>query len=166
MKMTFGIVAFHYPKDEYREEMIRRVTRAAKVMAAVPGCVEALCWQEKATGVVVATGKWETEEACVASFRAVVEADIDFNYDDRESRPREVFNLEAMGVMAIRGDRQADDGLPPPPGICHPFPFGKRLSLGGSDGNRHRLSDGRVHCYQWLPRSTAMAHDARPTVQE
>jgi len=39
--MAFGIVAFHYPKDEYRAEMIQRFTRAAAVMATALGCMEA-----------------------------------------------------------------------------------------------------------------------------
>lgn len=91
--MAFGIVAFHYPKDEYREELIQRVGQAAEVMATVPGCIEALCWREDATGAIVATGKWETQEDCMASFRAVAEANVDFDYDERESRPRKVFNL-------------------------------------------------------------------------
>ena len=98
--MAFGIVAFHYPKDEYREELIQRVGQAAAVMAAVPGCIEALCWREEATGAIVATGKWETQEDCMASFRAVAESNVDFDYDERELRPREVFNLWECGISS------------------------------------------------------------------
>jgi hypothetical protein len=51
------------------------------------------CWQEEATGAVVTTGKWQSKDAVRAGFAAVAAANVDFDYDDRESRPREVFNL-------------------------------------------------------------------------
>ena len=94
--MRFGLVAFHYPRPEYRDEMIQRIHDAAEVMAKVPGCIEAGCWLDETTGAVVATGKWESKQARIAAFRAVVAAKVDFDYDDRESRPRQVFNLSSV----------------------------------------------------------------------
>jgi heme-degrading monooxygenase HmoA len=91
--VSVGLVAFHYPQPQYRDELVRRVRRAAEVMATVPGCLEVDCWQEDATGAVVTTGKWESKDAIRAGFAAVAAAKVDFDYDDRESRPREVFNL-------------------------------------------------------------------------
>jgi hypothetical protein len=41
--VSVGVVAFHYPKPEYREELVQRVRRAAEVMATVPG-LGALTW--------------------------------------------------------------------------------------------------------------------------
>jgi heme-degrading monooxygenase HmoA len=72
---------------------VQRVRRAAEVIATVPGCLEVGCWQEDATGAVVTTGKWESKDALRAGFAAVAAADVDFDCDDRESRPRELFNL-------------------------------------------------------------------------
>jgi heme-degrading monooxygenase HmoA len=89
--VSVGLVAFHYPKPEYRDELVQRVRRAAEVMATVPGCLDVGCWHEEATGAVVTTGKWESKDALRAGFAAVAAADVD--YDERESRPREVFNL-------------------------------------------------------------------------
>jgi quinol monooxygenase YgiN len=97
----FGIVALHYPRDEFRDEMAMRVARAAEVMATVPGCIEALCWREEDSGIIVATGKWASEEAWRASLSAVADAQVDFDYDERESRPREVFNLSACRAKAL-----------------------------------------------------------------
>ena len=89
-------MAFHYPKPEHRDEMIRRVRRAAEVMATVPGCLDVGCWDEQTTGAVVTTGKWDSREAFLASLEAVEQAGVDFAYDERESRPREVFNLSSV----------------------------------------------------------------------
>ena len=91
--MSVGLVAFHYPKPEYRDELVRRIRRAAEVMATVPGCLDVDCWQEDATGAVVTTGKSKSKDTIRAGFAAVAAAKVDFDYDDRESRPREVFNL-------------------------------------------------------------------------
>ncbi len=42
---------------------------------------------------VVTTGQWESEQALTAGFAAVRTAGVDIDYDDRESRPRQVFTL-------------------------------------------------------------------------
>jgi hypothetical protein len=67
-------------------------------MTTVPGCLDVGSWHEEATGAVVTTGKWESMDALRAGFAAVAAANVDFDYfdyDDRESRPREVFNLSS-----------------------------------------------------------------------
>ncbi|MGH3967262.1 MAG: hypothetical protein ACRDTV_03865 [Mycobacterium sp.] len=38
-------------------------------------------------------GKWESEDAWKAGFAAVTAAGVDFEYDERESRPRDVFRM-------------------------------------------------------------------------
>ena len=88
-----GLVAVHYPRPEYRDEMIQRVRRAAEVMAAAARCLDVACWRDEAAGTVVTTGRWESEDARWAGFAAVAAAGVDFDYDEREQRPREVFNL-------------------------------------------------------------------------
>ena len=37
--------------------------------------------------------QWESDQALAAAFSAVRAAGLDFDYDDRESRPREVLKL-------------------------------------------------------------------------
>lgn len=91
--MKVGLVALHYPRPEHRDEMISRVHRAAEVMAATPGCLAAGCWVSEDNQAVVTTGQWESEQALIAGFSAVRTAGVDFDYDERESRPREVFKL-------------------------------------------------------------------------
>ena len=91
--MKVGLVALHYPRPDRWEEMISRVHRAAQVMAATPGCLAADCWVSEDRQAVVTTGQWESEHALTAGFAAVRTAGVDFDYDERESRPRQVFKL-------------------------------------------------------------------------
>jgi quinol monooxygenase YgiN len=91
-EMTVGLVAVHYPDADHAEEMVDRVRAAAEVFMATPGCLEATCWRE-AGGAVVTIGKWESEEALKAGVGAVTAAHVDFEYDERESRPRDVFRM-------------------------------------------------------------------------
>ena len=91
--MKVGLVAFHYPYPEHWDQMISRVSRAADVMAATPGCLAADCWVSEDRRAVVTTGQWESQEALMSGFAAVRAAGVDFDYDERESRPREIFKL-------------------------------------------------------------------------
>jgi heme-degrading monooxygenase HmoA len=88
-----GLVAFHYPRHEYVGDVADRVRRAAEFIAAAPGCLGADCWLTEDGTAVVSTGQWESEQAFVAGFAAARAAGIDFTYDDREVRPREIFRL-------------------------------------------------------------------------
>ena len=91
--MKVGLVAVHYPRPEPWEEMISRVHRAAEVMAAARGCLAVDCWVSEDHQAVVTTGQWESEQALRAGFAAVRTVGVDFDYDERESRPRQVFTL-------------------------------------------------------------------------
>jgi quinol monooxygenase YgiN len=91
--MKVGMVALHHPRREHRDEMIFRVRQAAEVMAVTPGCLAVDCRVSEDGRAVVTTGQWESEQAMTAGFAAVQTAGVDFGYDERESRPREVFKL-------------------------------------------------------------------------
>jgi quinol monooxygenase YgiN len=91
--MKVGLVALHYPRLEHWDEMISRVHRAAEVMAAAPGCLAVDCWVSEDRQAVVTTGQWESEQALRAGLAAVRTAGVDFDYDEREFRPRQVFTL-------------------------------------------------------------------------
>lgn len=91
--MKIGLVAFHYPHHDHHDEMIARVRRAAEVMAAQPGCLAADCWVSEDDQAVVTTGQWDSEEALTSAFAAVHAAGVDFDFDEREIRARQVFKL-------------------------------------------------------------------------
>jgi heme-degrading monooxygenase HmoA len=73
--------------------MISRVHRAAEVLAATPGCLAVDCWLSEDNQAVVTTAQWESEQARIAGFSAASTAGVDFDYDEREFRPREVIRL-------------------------------------------------------------------------
>lgn len=91
--MKVSLVAQHYPRPEHWDEMISRVHQAAEVLAAAPGCLEVDCRVSDDHQAVVTTGQWESRQALRAGFAAVRTAGVDFDYDERESRPRQVFTL-------------------------------------------------------------------------
>ncbi|MFI6772688.1 antibiotic biosynthesis monooxygenase [Nocardia sp. NPDC050412] len=92
--MTVGFVAFHYPRPEDFDDFVARVRKVGAVLRSVPGCLSADCWVTTDGGdAVVSTGQWEFDEAFAASFAAVAAADVDVTFDEREDRPRKIFEL-------------------------------------------------------------------------
>jgi quinol monooxygenase YgiN len=91
--VPFRVLAFHYPRPEYYDEMVARIGNAAEVTAAVPGCVDVDCWRDEASGAVVSTAKFESKEDWRAALKAIAAANVDFAFNEREGKAREVYNL-------------------------------------------------------------------------
>jgi quinol monooxygenase YgiN len=91
--MALGLVAFHYPRPEHRDELVQRMQTAAEVMRTVEGCLDASVWETRESAALVSTGTFASEEAWTQPVRAVLEAGVDFDYDEREMRPRDVHFL-------------------------------------------------------------------------
>jgi quinol monooxygenase YgiN len=101
-----GVVAIHHPHPEHRNELIERVVRAAEVMRRTPGCLSVECWTTPVDDTLITTGQWESRSAVAEAFAAVRVAGVDFEYDERESRPREVLQLLATeGTSQKAGSR-------------------------------------------------------------
>ena len=81
--------------------MIRRLGRAAEVVRGTPGCLDADSWIEESGDAMVATGTWQTREQCQASFAALTAANVDWEFDDRELRPRLVYGLISPPEMRL-----------------------------------------------------------------
>ena len=94
--MKVGEVAIHYPHMSHREEFIARVKLAVEVIRQTPGCLSADCWVTEASDAVVSTVQSESEDALAASFATAKAAGVDFTYDERESRPREILRLVSV----------------------------------------------------------------------
>jgi quinol monooxygenase YgiN len=90
---TVGMVAVHYPHRVPREEFVARVRHAVEVMLPTPGCQSAECWMTVTGEAVVSIGFWESEQAMAASLATARAAGVDFSYDEREARPREILRL-------------------------------------------------------------------------
>jgi quinol monooxygenase YgiN len=95
--MALGLVAFHYPRSEHRAELVRRMRDAADVMKRTEGCLAAEVWETREGAALVSTGTFVSEEAWTQAVRAVLEAGVDFEYDERETRPRDVHFLVPPG---------------------------------------------------------------------
>lgn len=91
--MALGVVAFHYPKPEHRDELVRRLAEAVTVMRAAEGCLAVDYWEDRDTGALVSTGTFASEDAWNGAVEAVLAANVDFDYDEREARPRDVHFL-------------------------------------------------------------------------
>jgi heme-degrading monooxygenase HmoA len=88
--VAFRVLAFHYPRPEYRDEMVKRIERASRVMATQPGFLAADCWLDEEGDAVVAVGTFESKEEWFAAMQVVAAADVDFEFDARERQPRRV----------------------------------------------------------------------------
>lgn len=91
--MTVGFVAIHYPHASYYDEFVSRVQRAAEVMRPTRGCLAADCWVTPTGEAVVSIAHWASEAAQASSLAAARAAGVDFDYDEREARPREIVRL-------------------------------------------------------------------------
>ena len=122
--MKVGLAALHFPFAEHRDEMVSRVHRAAEVIAAAPGCLAVDCWVSEDQQAAVTTGQRESDPALRAGFAAVRTAGGDFDYAERESRPRQVCTRASASATAgetaasVRGDHQNMGTQPAsPPGL-------------------------------------------------
>ena len=91
--MKVGLVGIHYPRPEHWDEYISLVRQAAEVLAATSGCLGVNCWLSEDNQAGVSIGQWESEQAFTAGIAAARAAGVDFDYDEREFRPREIFRL-------------------------------------------------------------------------
>jgi quinol monooxygenase YgiN len=96
--MTIGFVGFHYPHPEHFEEFVGRVCQVAEILRSQPGCLSAHPWvtADSADGAVVSTVEFETQDALNTAFAASREQIGPLTvFDERERKPRQVFNLES-----------------------------------------------------------------------
>ena len=90
--MSFRMIAFHYQKKEHRDELLQRLERAAQIMKRAPGFIDVEVWKEQGSGALVTTARFESSDACMTALQMTAKA-TDIRFDEREERPREIFNL-------------------------------------------------------------------------
>jgi quinol monooxygenase YgiN len=91
--MTVGLVAIHYPDPDHFAGFVARVQQAVEMMRHVPGCLAADCWVTATGEAVVSVAQWESEQTQAESFAVARAAGVDFAYNEREARPRQVLRL-------------------------------------------------------------------------
>jgi hypothetical protein len=96
--MSFRLVAFHYPREEHRQDLLQRLNRAAEIMKRAPGCIDVEVWKEVRSGALVTTAKFESQETCMTALQTTAKA-TDIQFDEREERAREVYNLVEPGMV-------------------------------------------------------------------
>ncbi|MDI9915454.1 antibiotic biosynthesis monooxygenase [Rhodococcus sp. IEGM 1379] len=90
---TIGYIVFHYPTQGRTSDLTHRVETAVAALRSTSGCITADSWVTPDDDAVVATGRWQSEEALEASFATCREQGVDFHFDERERQPRRTFKL-------------------------------------------------------------------------
>jgi heme-degrading monooxygenase HmoA len=97
--MSYAFVVFHYPRPDYRHDLLMRMQEMAELMAKVPGFIDAGQWAEEEGDCMAAISTWESKEACVAASDKAAASAIPFQYDERwESRPRQRFGFVRVSI--------------------------------------------------------------------
>ncbi|MGW4378386.1 antibiotic biosynthesis monooxygenase [Kitasatospora sp. NPDC004531] len=92
--MSFGFIAFHYPRPEYVEEFVGRCHLVREVLERQPGFVRAEVWVTLDGEAVVTAGEFGSQQAFRGAFAAVGrECGEAVVFDEREARPRQVHAL-------------------------------------------------------------------------
>ncbi len=91
--MSVCMIAFHYPQPALFDDFVTRVERVAQAFRSSGRCVSAQCWATCDRDAVVSIVTWESDQARTSSMAALQRADVDVAFDEREIRPREIYNL-------------------------------------------------------------------------
>ena len=92
--MRFLFMAFHYPKPEYRADLVQWIHRVGAALQAQPGLLELADFDDPENGRIVAVSIWESAAHFrLGRERAMDSLGEDAPYDLWETRPLEVFTL-------------------------------------------------------------------------
>ncbi|HEU5440436.1 MAG TPA: hypothetical protein VFU88_14185 [Ktedonobacterales bacterium] len=95
--MRYLFMAIHYPKPEYRNDLLRWIQRVGAALRAQPGLRELGDFDDRANGRILAVSIWESAEHFRAGReRAFASLGEEAPYDLWESRPLEVYTLEEI----------------------------------------------------------------------
>ena len=87
-------MAFHYPRPEHRDELLRWIQQVSVALRTLPGLVQRADFDDPANGRIVAVSIWQSEERFrTAQANAFASLAGEPHYDLWETRPLEVFTL-------------------------------------------------------------------------
>ncbi len=95
-------MAFHYPKPEYRDDLLLWIQRVGAALRAQPGLLELGDFDDAAHGRIVAVSLWESAEYFrTGREQAMASLHEEAPYDLWETRPLEVFTLGEIEETAV-----------------------------------------------------------------
>jgi len=107
--VRYLFMAFHYPKPEYRDDLLRWIQRFGAALRVQPGLLQLADFDDPANGRIVAVSIWESAEHFRAG-REKAAASLNFDearYDLWETRPLEVFTLGELEETAASSETGA-----------------------------------------------------------
>ena len=101
--MTYIFMVLHYPRPEYRDQLLSGMARIAAVMRTVPGCLEVSPWQQLDNACVAAISRWDSPESTKLGWAAVEAAGIDPSFDpEGEFQARERLSFVEIAASGAR----------------------------------------------------------------
>ena len=92
--VRYLFMAFHYPKPEYRQDLLRWIQRVGDALRSQPGLLQLGDFDDPANGRIVAVSIWASEAHCrIGRDRAFASLDGEAPYELWETRPLEIFTL-------------------------------------------------------------------------
>jgi quinol monooxygenase YgiN len=99
--MRYLFMAFHYPRPEYRNDLLEWIQRVGAALRAQPGLLELADFDDPANGRIVAVSIWDSAEHFrTGRERGMASLNAEAPYDLWETRPLEVFTLEELAETA------------------------------------------------------------------
>jgi hypothetical protein len=90
-------MAYHFPRPEYRHDLLRWTQRVADALRAQPGLLQVGDFDDPANGRIFAISIWESTERFRAGWeRAMASLGTEPPYDLWETRPLEVVALAEL----------------------------------------------------------------------
>jgi quinol monooxygenase YgiN len=100
--VRYLFMAFHYPKPEYRNDLLLWIQRVGAALRTQPGLLQLADFDDAANGRIVAVSIWESAEHFrTARERAFASLGEDAPYDLWETRPLEIFTLGELEDTAV-----------------------------------------------------------------
>lgn len=96
--VRYLFMAFHYPKPEYRDDLLRWIARVSEALRAQSGLQELGDFDDVANGRIIAVSIWESEDSFRAGWkRAMDSLGEEAPYDLWETRlPLEIYGAKEL----------------------------------------------------------------------
>ncbi|HEX5502709.1 MAG TPA: antibiotic biosynthesis monooxygenase [Thermomicrobiales bacterium] len=108
--MRYLCMAIHYPRPEYRDDLLRLMRRVNAVLRDQPGLLQLGDFDDAAQGRIIAVSVWESAAHFRAGWPQAATALAEARYDLWETRPLEFIASDEIAETAAPDERR---GSPP-----------------------------------------------------